>query len=91
MMRFVPMMFFFFFYNMPSAFVLYFATNAVLSFGETWMIKKQLARAKARAKAAEAAAPAEPGKGAAAEPAPPVTDPKAFWAREAEKKLGKKK
>ena len=95
MMRFMPLMFFFIFYSMPSGFVLYFAVSATLGFGETWMIKKLMARAKARAAAGGGAAPAAPGPPAEgakpAEKPAPVTDAKAFWAKEAEKKLGKPK
>ena len=96
MMRFMPLMFFFIIYFMPSAFVLYFAANALLGFGETWMIKKQMARAKARAAAAAAAAgepvPGAPGASAKDAPKPPpITDPNTYWAREADKKLGKGK
>jgi YidC/Oxa1 family membrane protein insertase len=92
MMRFVPLMFFFIFYSMPSAFVLYFVTNGVLGISETWWIKKQMARAKAREAAlavAAGTAPAATGKDA---PKPaPITDPAAFWAQEGEEKRGKGK
>ncbi len=86
MMRFMPLLFFFFIYSMPSAFVLYFAANAILGMGETWLIKKQIAWAKAKE---PPAAPVVAGKDA---PRPaPVTDPAAFWSQEGEQKLGKGK
>jgi len=90
MMRFLPLMFFFFFYSLSSAFVLYFVTNGALGILETWMIKKQIARAKAREAAKSGAPGAAAGPAGKDAPKPaPVTDPAAFWAKEAEDKLGK--
>lgn len=89
MMRFMPLIFFVFIYKLPSAFVLYFASNAVLGYLETLLVKKQIARMKAR-EAAKAASAGEPPAGEKAADAPPApVDPKAFWASEGERKRGK--
>jgi YidC/Oxa1 family membrane protein insertase len=95
MMRFMPLVFFFIIYSMPSAFVLYFAANAILGLSETWLIKKQIAWAKAKAAATATATGAVPASaGAAGKDAPkpaPITDPAAFWTQEGDEKLGKGK
>jgi len=89
MMRFMPLVFFFIIYSMPSAFVLYFAASSIIGFVEGRIIKRQLARAK---EAREAAAAGGVALSAAVEKGESQPDPKAFWKAEAEaRKKGKKK
>ncbi len=89
MMRFMPLVFFFIIYPMPSAFVLYFAASSVIGFVEGRIIKRQIAKARAAREAAAAGGSAAVGSDEKSDV--PAPDPKDFWKAEAEaKKKGKK-
>lgn len=89
MMRFMPLMFFFMFYNLPSAFVLYFTASSIFGLAESQYIKYRLRRLKAAAAQAgggeRPAAPAGDAKNGAAPAAP--ADPTAFWQAEAQRRI----
>ncbi len=87
MMRFMPLVFFFIIYRMPSAFVLYFAISSIFGFAENRIIKHQIKKAKAAAAGAGTGGKVSSGAAPDAEEkdAPPP-DPKAFWQAEGEKK-----
>ncbi|MHC4914441.1 MAG: YidC/Oxa1 family insertase periplasmic-domain containing protein [Planctomycetota bacterium] len=90
MMRFMPLLFFFIFYHMASAFVLYFTSSSVFGLIESRITKRQLAKAKEAREAAAGGAPKAPSNGKPAADAPPP-DPTAFWQAEGEKKKKGKK
>ncbi len=87
MMRFMPLVFFFIIYRMPSAFVLYFAISSIVAFAENRIIKSQLDKAKTATAGADGkSAGASPDAQEAGEKNAPPPDPKAFWQAEGEKK-----
>lgn len=49
MMKFMPVMFFFLFYTMPSGLVLYFAISSIYTLVEHWLIKRRIALEEAAA------------------------------------------
>jgi YidC/Oxa1 family membrane protein insertase len=91
MMRFMPLVFFFIIYYMPSAFVLYFAASSVIGFVEGRIIKRQLRKAKEAREAAAGTGSSTPATDDGDKADAPPPDPKAFWQGEAKKKKGKKK
>ncbi len=92
MMRFMPLMFLFIFYSMPSAFVLYFTASALIGIVESRITKSQLQQAKEARAATAATAGTDSGKDFSSPPkSTHSADPAAFWQSENEKKQKKKK